>query len=85
MTNDNYNEALAMIFSENKSVYPPKIDKIVFKSAKHERLTRQAHTLFLKICDSMVGKLEPKRREFLEDLRIKALERYERRRDKPTP
>jgi hypothetical protein len=74
-----------MIFSEDKSVYPPKIDNIVFSSPKHESLTRQAHTLFLKICDAMVGKLEPKCREDLEDLRIKALERYERRRDQPTP
>lgn len=83
MTHDETN--LDMIFSKDQSVYPPKIDKIVFESAKHERLTRQAHALFLRICDSMNGKLEPKRRALLEDLRIKALERYERRRDKPTP
>ena len=74
-----------MIFSEDKSVYPPKVDKIVFESAKHEVLTKQAHRLFLEICDSMIGKLEPQRRDRLEDLRIKALERYERRRDHPTP
>jgi hypothetical protein len=82
MTNDE--TSLDMIFSKDQSVYPKKLDKIVFSSKKHESLTRQAHALFLKICDSMNGKLEPKRRALLEDLRIKALERYERRRDHPT-
>jgi len=82
MTHDK--TSLDLIFSKDQSVYPKKLDKLVFSSQKHERLTRQAHTLFLRICDSMVGKLEPKRRELLEDLRIKALERYERRRDHPT-
>ena len=82
MTHDE--TSLDMIFSKDQSVYPKKLDKLVFSSQKHERLTRQAHVLFLKIGDAMKGKLEPKRRALLEDLRIKALERHERRRDHQT-